>query len=52
LTSIKELINDAAGNDLPHHLAAEREHFVRNLHHVNGGIGIHAFLNKQTPHYE
>jgi enoyl-CoA hydratase/carnithine racemase len=52
LASIKELINEAAANDLPTHLALEREHFVKNLHHANGGIGIAAFLNKQTPRYE
>ena len=52
LTSIKELINEAGANDLPTHLALEREHFVKNLHHANCGIGIAAFLNKQTPRYE
>ncbi|MDR1968256.1 MAG: enoyl-CoA hydratase [Burkholderiaceae bacterium] len=52
LASIKELINEAAANDLPAHLALEREHFVKNLHHANGGIGIAAFLAKQTPRYE
>jgi enoyl-CoA hydratase/carnithine racemase len=52
LASIKELINEAAAGDLPTHLALEREHFVTNLHHANGGIGIAAFLAKQTPRYE
>lgn len=52
LASAKELLGDAAHNTLNTHLAAERDHFVRNLHHVNGGIGISAFLNKQTPRYE
>ncbi|MDO5693157.1 MAG: enoyl-CoA hydratase [Pseudomonadota bacterium] len=52
MTSIKELVGEAIANDLPTHLAAERDHFVRNLHHPNGGIGITAFLNKQTPKYE
>ena len=33
-------------------LAAERDHFVRNLHHPNGGIGIDAFLTKQVPAYK
>jgi len=51
LASIKELVNDAAGTPLNRHLAAEREHFVRNLHHANGGIGIRAFLAKQKPEY-
>ena len=52
MTSIKELVSDAGANDLPTHLAAERDHFVKNLHHPNGGIGIAAFLNKQVPKYE
>jgi len=25
---------------------------VKNLHHVNAGIGISAFLNKEKPRYE
>lgn len=52
LASAKELLNDAAHDLLSKHLASERDHFVRNLHHVNGGIGISAFLNKQPPKYE
>ncbi len=52
LASIKELVNEAAHSTLNGQLAAERDHFVRNLHHTNAGIGIAAFLNKQTPRYE
>ena len=52
LASIKELVSEAGANDLPTQLALERDHFVKNLHHVNGGIGIAAFLNKQKPSYE
>jgi enoyl-CoA hydratase/carnithine racemase len=51
LGSIKELMNEADGAPLDRHLAAERDHFVRNLHHANGGIGIEAFLAKQKPKY-
>ena len=51
LASVKELVNDAATNNLSQHLQAERNHFVRNLHHANGGEGIDAFLTKRTPHY-
>lgn len=51
LASIKELLNDAATASLTEQLAGEREHFVRNLHHANGGIGIQAFLAKQPPRY-
>ena len=51
MASVKELINDAATNNLSQHLQAERNHFVHNLHHANGGEGIDAFLTKRTPHY-
>ena len=52
LTSIKELINEAAGNTLGQQMDAERAHFVRNLHHPNGGEGISAFLEKRAPRYD
>ena len=52
LASIKELVGDAGEHGLPAHLAAERDHFVRNLHHANGGIGIAAFLAKEKPRYQ
>jgi enoyl-CoA hydratase/carnithine racemase len=52
LSSIKELLSDADSNTLHAHLAQERDHFVKNLHHSNAGIGIAAFLNKQTPQYD
>ena len=52
LASIKELLNDAPHQALHHQLAQERDHFVRNLHHANAGIGIQALLDKQTPRYE
>ncbi|MEO6017130.1 MAG: enoyl-CoA hydratase [Polaromonas sp.] len=51
LASIKELINDASSSNLSQQLTAERDHFVRNLHHSNGGEGIDAFLQKRTSHY-
>ena len=52
LASIKELINEAVGSSVHAQLARERDHFVKNLHHRNAGIGIEAFLNRQTPRYE
>ncbi len=52
VASIKELINEAPAASLTRQLASERDHFVRNLHHPNGGIGIAAFLAKQTPRYQ
>jgi enoyl-CoA hydratase/carnithine racemase len=51
MASIKELVNDAATAPLSQQLASERDHFVRNLHHANAGIGIEAFLAKKPPLY-
>ncbi len=50
--SIKELINDASTQNMTAHLMQERDHFVKNLHHANAGIGINAFLNKDKPEYK
>ena len=47
LASIKELLSDADGSTLNQQLARERDHFVKNLHHHNAGVGIAAFLNEQ-----
>ena len=52
MQSIKELINDAPTQSLHVHLTQERDHFVKNLHHANAGIGISAFLNKEKPIYK
>ena len=52
LQSIKELVNEAGEGTLSEAFAAERDHFVKNLHHPNGGVGIDAFLNKQAPIYK
>ena len=51
LASIKDLINDAPANTMSQQMDSERNHFVRNLHHANGGEGIEAFLQKRTPQY-
>lgn len=51
LASIKELANEAATASLHTQLAAERDHFVRNLHHPNGGEGIQAFLERRPAIY-
>jgi len=52
LASIKDLLSDADNSSLNAQLARERDHFVKNLHHANAGIGISAFLIKQKPEYE
>ena len=51
LASIKELLNEAPGNTMSQQLASERDHFLHNLHHANGGEGIDAFLQKRKPRY-
>ena len=51
LASIKELSNDAVNNTLHTQLTAERDHFVRNLHHHNAGEGINAFMEKRPAQY-
>ena len=51
LASIKELANDANNTSLHAQLTAERDHFVRNLHHANAGEGIAAFMEKRPAQY-
>lgn len=51
LASVKELLLEADASALNAQLARERDHFVKNLHHANAGIGIGAFLNKEVPKY-
>ncbi len=52
LTSIKDLIGEAPMATLSQQLVLERDHFVKNLHHANAGIGITAFLEKKAAKYE
>ncbi len=52
LASIKELVSEAPTSTLTRQLALERDHFVKNLHHANAGIGITAFLEKKRPRFE
>ena len=49
LASIKELLSDAANATLPEQLDRERDHLVKNLHHVNAGLAIDAFLCRAKP---
>jgi len=52
MSSIKELLNEASMHSMTAHLGQERDHFVKNLHHANAGIGIAAFLHKEKPIYK
>lgn len=52
LCSVKQLVSHAVDARMQDHLDLERGHFVRNLHHANGGEGIAAFLEKRKPSYE
>ncbi|MDE2396614.1 MAG: enoyl-CoA hydratase/isomerase family protein [Burkholderiales bacterium] len=52
IASAKALVEAAPGRALPEQLDAERDHFVRNLFHRNGGEGLQAFLDKRPPRYE
>lgn len=40
---LQELANSCFAQPLSTQLQQERDHFVRNLHHANGGEGIQAF---------
>ncbi|HEX6245522.1 MAG TPA: enoyl-CoA hydratase, partial [Polyangiales bacterium] len=51
LASVKELLNEAGEATLTQQLRHESDHFVKNLHHPNAGIGIEAFLAKRKPDY-
>jgi enoyl-CoA hydratase/carnithine racemase len=51
LASAKQLMHEALLSPLREQLDREREHFVRNLFHANGGEGIRAFLDKRAPRF-
>ena len=51
LASAKALMNEADGAPLREQLDRERDHFVRNLFHDNGGEGLRAFLEKRPPRF-
>lgn len=52
VASVKRLSQQALQNDLAAQLTAERENFVANLFHPNGGEGPTAFLEKRPPRFE
>jgi hypothetical protein len=47
LTSIKELINEADAASFHHQLALERDHFVKNLHHVKCRHWYHSLFKQR-----
>jgi enoyl-CoA hydratase/carnithine racemase len=51
VASAKELIEQANGTTFSAQLAAERDHFLDNLFHVNGAEGIQAFLEKRAARF-
>lgn len=52
VASVKKLSTLALQQDLPAHLACEREHFIANLFHPNGLEGPSAFLEKRPPSFK
>ena len=51
LASAKELVQQGSSRTLHQQLAAERDHFIENLFHPNGGEGLQAFLEKRSPRF-
>lgn len=51
VASAKELVNQARGRSLREQLDAERDHFIDNLFHANGGEGLQAFFEKRPPRF-
>jgi enoyl-CoA hydratase/carnithine racemase len=51
LASLKELLSDGMTQPMVTQLEAEKNHFVRNLHHANAQTGIQAFFDKIPPKY-
>jgi len=51
LASLKELLSDGMTQPMATQLEAEKNHFVRNLHHPNAQTGIQAFFDKVPPQY-
>ncbi|HEX6362988.1 MAG TPA: enoyl-CoA hydratase [Albitalea sp.] len=47
----KALLQQATGAGFAQQLGAERDQFVENLFHANGGEGLQAFLEKRPPRF-
>jgi enoyl-CoA hydratase/carnithine racemase len=52
IASIKDLLSESGNVTFTTQLGRERDHYVANLHHPNGGIGLTAFLDKTPPRYK
>ena len=52
VASVKELVQQAPERSLPEQLRAERDEFVANLFHDNGGEGLAAFFGKRKPDFK
>jgi enoyl-CoA hydratase/carnithine racemase len=52
VASVKELIQGGPENRLQPHLDAERDAFLANLFHDNGGEGLAAFFAKRPPSFK
>jgi enoyl-CoA hydratase/carnithine racemase len=52
VASAKELIQAAPDRTLQDQLDAERDVFVANLFHENGGEGLAAFFAKRRPDFK
>lgn len=51
VASVKSLVEQAQDRELAPQLAAEREQFIANLFHANGGEGLAAFFEKRRPRF-
>jgi enoyl-CoA hydratase/carnithine racemase len=51
IASAKELVARAPGQALAQQLTQERDHFLENLFHPNGGEGLQAFVDKRAPRF-
>ena len=51
IASVKRMANDAATLPLTTHLDREREAFVANINHDNGGEGLAAWREKRAPQF-
>jgi enoyl-CoA hydratase/carnithine racemase len=52
VASVKELVQAAPSRSLQDAMNAEREAFVANLFHANGGEGLAAFFGKRKPEFK